>query len=266
MLRRLERRFGKYAISNLTLFLVVGQLAAYVLSLTKPAFAAKLVLVPTLVLGGEVWRLVSFMFMPPASGLFGMVGVFITLYVTFLFGRSLESHWGDFRFNLFVGCLWALTTLGGFVTPYVVTSNVGLYSSFLVAFAYLSPDFEIRLMFILPIKVKWLGWLTWFGWIAMFGAGLAYGHLEWTLGIAAAIATFLLFFGNDIYLRLRGVSRRAAKVQRDRVEASTANHRCTTCGVTDLDDPQMSFRYCSKCSGRHAYCKDHLKDHEHVVE
>lgn len=266
MLQRLERRFGKYAISNLTLFLVVGQLAAYVLSRAKPPFAATLVLLPSKVLEGEVWRIVTFLFTPPAADWLGIIGVLISLYITFLFGRALENTWGDFRYNVFVLVGWLGTAAAAFITPHSAADNVWLMTTIFLAFAYLNPDFELLLFFILPVKVKWLARLTWLLWGLQLGYSVATG--DWARSIAITVATlnFFLFFGHDIYARLRGASRRAAKVQRDRVDASTPNHECSVCGLTDLADPKMQFRYCSKCAGKHAYCADHLKDHEHVVE
>ncbi len=41
-------------------------------------------------------------------------------------------------------------------------------------------------------------------------------------------------------------------------------HRCAVCGRTELDDPNLEFRYCSKCNGNYEYCSDHLFTHEHV--
>lgn len=266
LLDRLERKLGKYAISHLTLLLVVGQLAAYVLSVAKPEFASNLFLIPALVLQGEVWRLVTFLFTPPAAGWFGPIGVLISLYVTFLFGRALESYWGDFKYNVYILIGWLATGGAAFLTPLAPADNVYLMSSIFLAFAYLNPDFELLLFFILPIKVKWLGRLTWLIWGLTAAYGIISGQYAMTIGVAAAALNWFLFFGRDLYLRLRGASRRVAKAQRDRIEASTPNHECTVCGLTDLDDPQMQFRYCSKCEGAHAYCKDHLKDHEHVVE
>ncbi|MCA9608574.1 MAG: hypothetical protein KC619_23385, partial [Myxococcales bacterium] len=74
------------------------------------------------------------------------------------------------------------------------------------------------------------------------------------------------FFGHDIWLRIRGVGRRQVKRQQAKIEAGKATHTCAVCGLTDLEDPKMQFRYCSKCSGKRGYCMDHLKDHEHVRE
>jgi hypothetical protein len=266
MLRRLERKFGGLALPNLTLFLVGGQLAAYVLSLAKPEFASSLMLVPAEVLEGEVWRLLTYLFTPPASGLLGPIGVLISLYVTFLFGRALESYWGDFRYNVFVLVGWLATAAVAFLVPYAAVDNVYLMTSIFLAFAYLNPDFELLLFFVLPIKVKWLARLTWVLFALGAGFGLVSGSFVTTLAIAAATLNFFLFFGRDISLRLRGRTRRAAKAQRVQAEATQPTHVCAVCGLTDKDAPDMAFRYCSKCAGSHAYCKDHLRDHEHVVE
>ncbi len=41
-------------------------------------------------------------------------------------------------------------------------------------------------------------------------------------------------------------------------------HRCSVCGRTNLTNPDLTFRYCSKCAGNHEYCQDHLFTHVHV--
>ncbi|MBR4098714.1 MAG: hypothetical protein IKK44_01845, partial [Clostridium sp.] len=54
------------------------------------------------------------------------------------------------------------------------------------------------------------------------------------------------------------------KAQREVQERKGYLHKCTVCGVTDADDPDMEFRYCSKCNGYYCYCMNHINDHVHV--
>ena len=41
-------------------------------------------------------------------------------------------------------------------------------------------------------------------------------------------------------------------------------HKCSVCGVTDTDNPNMEFRYCSRCNGYYCYCEDHISNHSHI--
>ena len=41
-------------------------------------------------------------------------------------------------------------------------------------------------------------------------------------------------------------------------------HKCTVCGRTDVTNPELEFRYCSKCKGYYCYCMDHINNHVHI--
>lgn len=269
MLDKLERKLGRFAIPNLVVFLVAGQVGSWILGQTPNggAFLEAIALDPSKVLQGEVWRLVSFMFVRPEPGFFFGLGNFFLIFyfiLIFIYGRALEDQWGTFRFNVFMGVGWLATVAASFVAG--VGTNIFLMESLLLAFAYVYPDYELRLFFILPVKIKWIALLAlaqmlWLGYqFVRVGAWPA------TLLIVAALANVVLFFGPDMLLRLRGRQRRQARRRAAEKDAATPNHRCAVCGKTDLSDPQMQFRYCSKCDGKRAYCMDHLRDHEHVRE
>lgn len=263
MLRKLERKLGRFAIPNLILFLVGGQTATLVLALAKPEFLSKIPLSPAHVLGGEVWRLVSFIFFPPSVTAGSSLSLFLALigiYVTYLFGQALQGAWGDFKFNAFIFSWWLFTVATSFAFPLVPVTNVSLIYVIGFAFAYQFPDYELLLMFILPVKAKWLGILA----AVLMIFGLADAPLPIVAVAFAGVIPFFLFCGPDMVRRLRG-QRRRDRVARQVEKAETAvRHTCTTCGRTDQSHPELQFRYCSKCSGSHAYCMDHLRDHEHV--
>ncbi|MBX3276036.1 MAG: rhomboid family intramembrane serine protease [Sandaracinaceae bacterium] len=257
MLDKLERRLGRYALPHLTLLLVAGQAGAFVLGKAKPEFLGKLVLVTDRVLAGEVWRLVTWVFLPRTDSIFFII---FELWLLFIFGRALEASWGNFRFNVFFLIGFLLTTAVSFAVPWAPISNAFLMASIFLAFAYLNPDFELLLFFILPVKIKWFAYLTW----AAFAVFLVIGSWQDRAVIGAGVVNFFLFFGPDMWLRVRGAGRRTVKRQEARVAASKATHRCEVCGVTDLDDPKMQFRYCTTCAGKRGYCTAHIKEHEHV--
>lgn len=257
MLRKLERKLGRYAIPNLITFLVAGQAGAFVLARAKPQLIDNLTLVPELVLRGQVWRIVSFLFIPPATNALFIIFALLLLY---LYGRALEEYWGEFRFNLYVFVGWIATVGAAFAVPGAVATNFYLMTSLFFAFAYLNPDFEIRLFFLIPVRVKWLAWLAW----AYFLVMMVIGSWVDRVLIAAGVANFFLFFGRDIGLRLRSSGRRRARQREQERTATAAMHTCAVCGITDIEDPKMQFRYCSQCDGKRGYCMDHIRDHEHV--
>lgn len=262
LLDRLERIFGRLAVPNLSLYLVIGQVFVLFAQMLHVLDPMKLFYAPILVVHGEWWRMLTFMLLVPlpASAL-GYVGAAFGWYLFYLMGGALEGYWGTFRYNVFLLLSWALTVGLGFFTPFVATTNLYIFGSVFLAFAYLNPDFELLLFFILPMRIKWLALLTW----AIYAVNFIMGDLALRMQIAAPVATFLLFFGGDMVRSLRQGRRAAAhRTTRAREEAKP-RHVCYVCGKTDLTNPEMDFRYCSKCAGDQCYCPEHIHNHEHVV-
>jgi hypothetical protein len=205
-----------------------------------------------------VWRLASFLFTPPCAN---PVFAFFFWYMFYLMGTALEAHWGAFRYNLFLLLGWLATVGVSFITPEVPASPGFLQGSVFLAFAFLFPDFVLYLFFILPVKIKWLALLTWIGYFLT----VVFGDWSSRLLVLASVINFLLFFGERIYARMRFGHRRMLQ-QAGRVATQDKPfHRCTVCGITDRTHPDMEFRYCSKCDGQHGYCREHIRNHEHVV-
>ncbi len=265
LLDYLERKLGRFAVPHVTIGLIVAQIVVFFAGLLlnrpgapEPALQV-LELIPERVLAGEVWRLATFLVVPPFANL---VFAFFCLYFFFLMGTALERSWGTFRYNVYLLVGWAATAAVSFILPDQPASNAYLQGSVFLAFAYLFPDFEIYLFFLLPVKIKWLAIVTWITYflVAMFG--------DWParLLVLASVCNFLLFFGKEIVERARGGRRRMeTQAARLAVREPAYHHRCTVCGITDRTHRGMDFRYCSKCAGDHAYCMDHLASHDHVV-
>ncbi|MEO6873410.1 MAG: hypothetical protein ABI222_01175 [Opitutaceae bacterium] len=263
LLDKLERRLGRFAIPHLALYIVIGQVFVLLSSMLGLLDLSYFVLVPELVRQGQWWRVISFLFMPPPPGMFGYIFTAFAWYIFYLMGNALEESWGGFRFNLFVFTGLALTVAAAFLTPLSPTTNLFIATSVFLAFAWLNPDFELAIFFILPVKIKWLALITW-----LF-SGYYFVRGDWPLRwqIAASIGNFLLFFARDIVQTMR--HRQRTMVQHTQRIATAndepeARHRCYICGKTNLTDPQMDFRYCSKCAGDLCYCADHIFAHEHV--
>lgn len=258
LLDRLERRLGRYALPRLTVVLALGQAFVWFLARPQLQLLDKLVLVPDFVMQGEVYRLVSFLFVPPSMDLLALFGV----YLFYLMGSALETTWGDFRYNIYILIAYVATLGVAWCYPHHPATATYIGGSVFVAFAYLYPDFTIKLFFILPVKVKWLAMLTWI----IFGLTMIFGTWESRALAFTGVANFFLFFGTSLYYKVRHGKRQMERhVQAIRDERKTF-HRCTVCGITEKEDRHMDFRYCSKCQGNREYCSEHLRNHEHVVD
>jgi len=256
---RLEQRFGSYAIPHLTLALVAGQVAVFLLSWGNPGILANVGLVGALVLKGEFWRVVTFLFAPPMSH---PIFLFFYWYLFALMGTALEAHWGLFRYNVFLLVGYLATLAVSFILPHAGASNTFLQASVFLAFAFVFPEFVLHLFFVFPVKIKWLAAITWLFYLYVIATG------DWMarLLVLASIGNVLAFFGRDIWLRIRQGHRRMRRQTGAVERQETPRHRCLVCGITNLSHPKMAFRYCSQCTGQCGYCSDHIRDHQHVTE
>jgi hypothetical protein len=269
LLDYLERKLGRFAVPQVTAGLIGSQVLVYFASLVvdgaagdnvgRETIIGRLALVSSKVLNGEVWRLVTFLVVPPGS--FILWAIFFW-YLFYLMGTALERHWGTFRYNVYLLVGYVATVTVSFILPDLPASNAFLEGSVFLAFAHLFPDFELYIFFILPVKIKWMALIAWiyYGYIAVFGDWLS------RLLVLASVCNFLLFFGNDILQRVRtGKRRMEYRAAQLAAKEPPYLHRCQVCGVTDRMDRNMEFRYCSKCTGHHGYCMDHLRDHDHIT-
>jgi len=257
LLDRLQRRFGRYAVPNVTVGLILGQVAVYFLAYARPELAEKIALVPARVLEGEIWRPVTFVFAPPLTN---PIFAFFFWYLFYLMGTTLEHTWGTFRYNVFLLVGYVATLAASLVVPGQPASVAFLQGSVFLAFAYLYPDFQLLLFFLLPVKIKWLALVQWIGYFLT----LVFAPWILRLMVAASLLNFFLFFGRDIAMRVRSGGRRMQE-QAGRIKArSKPRHTCTICGITNLSHPDVDFRYCSECDGTPCYCREHLENHQHV--
>ncbi|WP_438480571.1 hypothetical protein [Oleiharenicola lentus] len=250
-LNRIERALGRFAIPNISLYLVIGQVLFWSVGFLGQFNLELIKLVPAAVLAGEAWRVITFLFYPPSSH---PVFIAFAWYLFWMMGSSLESYWGVFRYNLFLFVGWALTVGVAFLFPYNATTNLFLAGSVFLAFAFLNPDFEMMLFFILPVKIKWLALIQWAG----YGYILAVGSNPERLAVLAAIGNFFLFFSGEIFQRIKTGRRRMehqSKVTAARAASENEpRHRCVVCGKTDLTHPREEFRY---SDDDQCYCSEH---------
>ena len=200
-LTKLERKFGRYCIPNLIAFLVGGQIVVYAVELFVNRYIAlSLTLNRAALFAGEIWRLVTFLFVPQISG--SILNFALGAYFLWFLGSALEAAWGDFRFNLYVlaGMLGAI--LACLVTGWADTYCLEL--SLLLAFALLYPEMQVLLFFVIPIKVKYFGLFAAAIWVLSF---LSAGWLT-KLNYLLSMAGFILFFGPVLWSNIRAWYRR----------------------------------------------------------
>ena len=286
-LQKLERKFGKYAIHNLMTYVIILNIAGFILMTAQPQiYYQYLHLSVEAVLQGQVWRLVTFLLEPPAGNIINMI-FFCLLYWTI--GLALENTWGAFRFNLyyFSGVLFhiiAAFVIYGIWRYDMQLNLMYLNMSLFMAFGAEFPDYEILLMWILPVKMKWLAIIDGL-WLAatIVGGFLTIIFEPSLIGINSSVpsavaaliaaANFLLYFFNSSrFARYspKQVIRRADYQKKVKMAApkgkGSTRHRCAVCGRTEKDGEDLEFRYCSKCDGAYEYCQDHLYTHKHVTK
>ena len=284
---RLERKFGRYAIPNLMYFIIILYGIGFVLDYINPYFYIQyLSLNAAEILHGQIWRIVTFLIQPPSNNLFFLI---IALYFYYTIGRALEQTWGSFRFNLyfFTGVLFHVIAA---LLVYLFTGQVYMLGtsylnlSLFFAFAAVYPDMEFLLFYIVPVKAKWLAWIdgAFFVWTIIQGFLPSYGGTyssDRASAFAAAISilNFVIFFvSTRNYAQYSPKQQKRRREFKKQMKARPQNHyaaqsdgrvpkhRCAVCGRTELDNPELEFRYCSKCNGNYEYCQDHLFTHEHV--
>ena len=272
----------RFGIPNLMRVIVIG--AVYVLMLLTQANDANALSFLTFnlnaLLHGEVWRLVTFVFVPAYSSPFALL---ISLYFYYWIGSTLERQWGTAKFNLYYISGALLTVLGvvlaSLITgnPYLTAAGTGYVNlSMFFAFAFLFPDTTVLLFFILPVRMKWLAYLD--GALFAFDIIKAIGAHNWA-GVVlpiVALLNFAVFIWPEVhYLKERAKYqnsrktvqfRQAQQQQAKQAQQQGYRHKCAVCGRTDTDYPDLQFRYCSKCVGYHCFCQDHIFNHVHFTE
>lgn len=283
-LNKLERKIGKYAIPNLMIWLIGAYLIGFVMARLNPNLLLYFMLSPYHILHGQIWRIVTWIFMPTSGNVLTLL-IMAMLY--YQLGTSLERTWGTFRFNVYIIGGMIFTVIGAFVLYGIMylttgTSALGMemvsYSigsgfttnyinmSIFLAFAVMYPDMQVLLYFIIPIKMKWMA--------AVYGVITLYEFVVsgWTgrISIFMSLLNFIIFFLSTRNLQRytpHEIHRRQkfkAQMREPRSGSGITKHKCAVCGRTELDDPTLEFRFCSKCEGNYEYCQDHLFTHQHI--
>lgn len=232
----LEKKYGRFTVPYLLQLLLAGQLLVFLAVVSGQVIEQQLLLSGGAVLSGQVYRILTFMVVPMArSPLFFA----LSIYVTWMIGNSLVNQWGEFRFGLYVGLSWACTVVASFLFPSGVFTNSFIMATFILAFARLFPNIEFLLFFVIPVKVKYIGYLIW----AQFAFDLLGGNPSSKISVLAASLPFLIFFGGEMLGSAKQKKRASNYRKENQADAGTPFHQCTTCPRNDIRDPTMVFRY-----------------------
>lgn len=284
LLNKLERKIGKYAIRNLSLYMIIAYVIGYLLYMTGSLEFISLN--PYYISKGQVWRIITWILVPPGSP---DIFTIIMLYFYYQIGKSLEITWGAFRYNVYIFSGIIFTVIGA-VILYIITTMNGLdgvsagalvsqgFSTYYInmsiflAFAATYPNVSVLLFFVIPVKMKYMAYI--------YAAILAYQFI--LVGMAGRIAivmsllNFIVFFlGTRNYKRVspKEMYRKRAFKNATRTPRESANarggvitkHKCAICGRTEKDGDDLEFRFCSKCNGNYEYCNEHLFTHKHIM-
>lgn len=282
-MKKLRRNFERFCykhrnkgISNLMLYIGLGNVILFFFAASDPS--GKLVEALSFnrdaIFHGQVWRLFTYIFDPSSMGFFYI----IMLFFYYQIGRMMEQHWGVLRFNLYYLSGIVITAIAGLALNVPATAYF-LNISLLLAFATLCPEDQVLIFFIIPLKMKWLAWI-YFG---MTIYDMIREPFPWNLFPLFALLNYFLFFGSDIkhvlpQSRYRHVRKPHEKKDnphaapnpkwadgyRNAKGQKPYRHKCTVCGRTDTEFPELEFRYCSRCTGYYCYCTEHINNHEHI--
>jgi membrane associated rhomboid family serine protease len=249
LLDKLERRIGFLGIPGLPRILVGLTALVWVLVWLNPGFRFALDLDPSRILRGEIWRLITYIFLPQTLSLW----VILALWFLWFIGEGIERAWGAFRLTLYFLIGMIGTTIAAFFFG-ARFSNGMLVTSLFFAFARFYPDEVIYILFVLPAKIKWIAWVT----AAFLLAKFVLGPMSYRMALIAAFANYLIFFGPEILhqARHRGeVSKRRRRFESQSRGETEPLHKCAVCGATELSDPNLDFRV---ARDGEEYCIAHL--------
>lgn len=292
-MKNLRRKFERFCfqnrnkgIPNLMLWIVIANVVVFFIDRMDPQRVLWRVLSfdRAAILHGEVWRLFTFILLE-FTARSNLLWLAIAAIFYYQLGLAIENSWGRLRFNLYYLTGIVFMWISGFLFNYSV-SPASLHISLFLAYATMYPDNIFAIFFIIPVRARWLGIFNLALYLLDF---LQFHSFPNNLAPLFPLANYLLYFGSDI----ANIFPISWRVNADRVrrkvtggrnakkiifptagsyEASTATvkgpytHRCTICGRTDVSNPELDFRYCSRCKGYHCYCQDHISTHTHIEE
>ncbi len=269
--------------------MIICYACGYLIQFTNPYMLNYLYLNPyEIIFRGQIWRLVTWLIVPPSGFDFFTL---LMLYFYYSLGTTLERTWGTYRYNVYIFSGVLFTILGAFllfgytaVFQNEVDTKLALYAlwgmdvsgnlargfstyyvnmSIFLAFASTYPNMQVLMFFLLPIRIKILG--------IIYGALLVYQFLMGSIAdqfvIAASLMNFIVFFitgRGQVHMTPRQARRRQEFKREVKKTTRITRHKCAVCGRTEETNPELEFRFCSKCQGNYEYCQDHIFTHTHI--
>ncbi len=285
-LNKMERKIGKYSITNLSLYIIIAYVIGYILAFTGSLEFISLN--PYYLSKGQVWRIITWILVPPGN--FDIFTI-IMLYFYYQIGMALERTWGAFRYNVYIFSGIIFTVIGA-VALYLISTYNGLdpvaagtlvsrgFSTYYInlsiflAFAATYPNVSVLLFFVIPVKMKWMAYV----YAIMLAYQFAISGSAGRIAIVMSLLNFIVFFlstrnyksisPKEMYRKKAFRTATSARAYSSGTSSSTAGaitkHKCAICGRTEKDGDDLEFRFCSKCNGNYEYCNEHLFTHTHI--
>lgn len=259
-LNRLEKRYSKFALEGLIRHICILMAVVFFLNKTANLPYSMLTLSKEHIMAGEIWRLFTFLLIPYSSNVFLLL---FELLILDMCGSGLEQNWGTFKLNIYYFTGAIANIIVALMLPQVQLGSYYIYLSLFLGFATVYPDYEILLFFILPVKVKYMAMLS--GGLMLYNVIFAPIYIK--IAIALTIGNYLLFFAPDAIASIGQKKRQYLRNEKfiQSIKSKDYNHKCHTCGKTDVDNDNTQFRYCTceKCGDNGvAFCLEHLKEHK----
>ena len=289
-MQNLRRNFERFCfknrdkgIPNLMLYISLGTAVVYLITMftNNPVLYGLLAFNRDLILRGQIWRLITY---PLTSYNSSFIFMAVTLLCYYSLGKAMENQWGTFRFNLFYFSGMLMMDIYSMIFG-CQASVTYLNLSLFLSYATMYPDAGFLLFFIIPIKA-WV--LALFDLVTIL-FGLFADPFPYNLFPIISLLNYFLFFGKDVMnvipmswqVNARRSFKKGSKVKKGgpkvvpfpsagsyqatvKKPEAPYTHKCTVCGRTDVTNPELEFRYCSKCNGYYCYCEDHINNHEHI--
>ena len=274
-------RHPNFGIQRLMLYIIAGNILVWLFAMMDRTNTLYnfLAFDPALICRGQVWRIITFAFIPASSG--NLIFFAISLYFYYFIGTAIEREWGAGKFTIYYLSGLLLLAVYSLILYWITGMRVSVSASYLnlslfFAFATLWPEQRVLLFFIIPVKIKWLAWVD----AAFFALSIVQYLMDGSIGLALvpviAMLTYLVFCGewlidffrpSRMQQRSRTIQFKSAvkKMERER-QSRPYTRKCAVCGRTDTENPSLEFRYCSRCAGYHCFCQDHINSHIHFTE
>ena len=272
-----------FGIPNLMLYVVIGNVVLGLLSnFSNGNFLSFFSYTLSGLLHGQVWRLITFVLIPESTSPFYLL---ITCYFYYWIGSTLERQWGTAKFTTYYLSGMLLTVLGASIVSLITGYNIPVYGAnyvnfaMFMAFALLYPDTQVLLFFFFPTHTRWLAYIDVFYFFFDIARYIAAGRWYYSIMPIVALLNFVIFFWPELtrFFKLEHHQSRQATHFHNTVRAQQRQeqyqqqtqgfrHKCAVCGRTDVTNPELQFRYCSKCAGYHCFCSDHIFNHVHFTD